>query len=297
MQVLWSDTFNTTISENKQELNILCGNLLQKEAGKWKLTAKSWISEKERAESCGHFIGLEYNSEGIKFYNDEFGLRELYYYQESDGTFYFATRVDILLKWKQVNEIKWDEFGSYWLNRDPLGNGYFIKGINRLKQAGRLKVTTNKLEKTNRLWTAGKEKGYNKKYIKAVIEELIDLVKAPNNSGFQTEFALSGGYDSRSLLALLLHSKADFEAVTWGEEDHPDVMIARELAEITGIKHKLIYRDLLAEDRSWADFYEYCGRTQLVVLGTAIFELHHIMSLIKRKCFWMVDVVNLSEDV
>ncbi len=272
---LWSDKRNTYISQSKRGFKILCGNVLEETEGKWKLVEEFWILESERDKRRGHFVGMEYSEAGIEFYNDQFGLRELYYYQDENETLYFSTRMDILLKWRVENEIDWEEFGSYWLNRDPLGHGYFIKGIKRLNQAGRLIIQDNKLEKTNKYWTAGKEERYQQKCVSKVLYEFDRLIRAPQNGGYQTVLALSGGYDSRALLAMMIQSGIDFEAITWGRADHPDVEVVQQIIAGTGIIHRNIYTDLVEDENSWQLFTEYCGRCQLVVMGTAAFELHH----------------------
>jgi len=282
--LLWSDKNNTNITQNNEQLKILCGIVLQKASDNWKIIETAWLSESECSSCCGHYIGLEYTQEGITIYNDKFGLRELYYFQKDDnGTIYFSTRMDILLKWRDDNAIDWEKFGSYWLNRDPLGKDYFIKGIKRLNQAGRLQISNNQVYKTNGIWTAVPEEKYSKKNLKIVIDNLVELLKAPDNSGYQIELALSGGYDSRSLLAIMKHKGIDFEATTWGCADHPDVIIAKELAKMTGISHRCIFNDILEENNSWQRFYDYCGRTQLVVTGTAVFELYHYHEIDKEK--------------
>ncbi len=280
---IWSDKKNTFISQTNKELQILCGNVLEEIDGKWKLADKSWIPENKREYRRGHFVGMRYSEAGIEFYNDQFGLRELYYFQDKDETLYFSTRMDILLKWRTENEIDWEEFGSYWLNRDPLGHGYFIKGIRRLNQAGRLIIHDNKLEKTNKYWTAGREEKYQQEYVNKVIYEIDRLIRAPQNSGYQTVLALSGGYDSRALLVMMIQAGIDFEAITWGRADHPDVEIVREITTGTGIKHGNIYTDLVEDENSWQLFAEYCGRCQLVVMGTAAFELHHYNEIDQEK--------------
>jgi hypothetical protein len=281
--LLWSDKKNTNISQNEPELKILCGIVLKKSCEKWKLVNKTWLSERERIDCCGHYVGLEYSQEGITIYNDQYGLREFYYYQDNAGTLYFSTRVDILLNLCADNAIDWEEFGSYWLNRDPIGQGYFIKGIKRLNQAGKIRVIDNQVIKTNSIWTAKPEDKYNKENVRQIIGELGEFLRAPYNTGYQTELALSGGYDSRCLLAIMMHKGIDFEAITWGSDSHPDMQIAKEIAKITGIKHRCIYKEILDDDNSWKQFCDYCGRTQLVVMGTAIFELHHYHEIDKEK--------------
>ncbi|MDP8211206.1 MAG: hypothetical protein RAO94_06575 [Candidatus Stygibacter australis] len=282
--LLWSDKNNTNISQNSDRLKILCGIVLQNTSDNWKMIETAWLSEYECSSCCGHYIGLEYTPKGITIYNDKFGLRELYYFQDDEtGTIYFSTRMDILLNWRDDNVIDWEEFGSYWLNRDPLGKGYFIKGIKRLNQAGRIRISNNQIHKTNGKWTAEPEEKYSNENLNIIIDNLVELLKAPDNSGYQTELALSGGYDSRSLLAIMKHTGIDFEAITWGRADHPDVILAKELAKITGICHKCIFNDIVEDDNSWQRFYDYCGRTQLVVMGTAVFELYHYHEIDKAR--------------
>lgn len=280
---LLSDETNTFIEQSKDQLKILCGNVLKKSQGYWKLVEEAWIPEPERPDLAGHYVGMRYSGRELEFYNDQFGLRELYYFQNEDGTIYFSTRMDILLSWREENAIDWEEFGSYWLNRNPIGTGYYIKGIKRLNQSGKLIFKSNQEEKHNQYWTAGRADKYKPEKVNDVIAEIGTFLTAPQNCGYGTVFALSGGYDSRALLALLLNSKIDFEAVTWGKSKHPDVQIAADIAAITGIKHNNIFTDLLESNNSWQVFADYCFRNQLVAMGTAVFELHHYQYLAKDK--------------
>ena len=280
---LLSDNINTFITNTDAELKIICGNILKKSQGLWKLSDEAWIPENERPEVSGHYVGMNYSAKGLEFYNDQFGLRELYYFTNEDGTLYFSTRMDILLFWKKENRFDWEEFGSYWLNRNPLGHGYFIKGIERLNQAGKLVFNNNQIEKSTTNWTAIGEEKYKPEKVNDVMNEIESFLYAPQNSGYETLFALSGGYDSRALLAKLISSDIIYEAVTWGCDNHPDVKLAREIAELTGIEHNTIFTDLLDTDESWKYFTDYCCRNQLVVMGTAVFELHHYHYLQKDK--------------
>ena len=51
------------------------------------------------------------------------------------------------------------------------------------------------------------------------------------NQGKHISLALSGGIDSRTLLAFLLqHKRNDFEVHTWGDENNFDVQIAKRIA-------------------------------------------------------------------
>jgi asparagine synthetase B (glutamine-hydrolysing) len=281
-----SDKTNTYIDQSEEQYRILCGNVLEKTSGLFKLVEEAWIPESERERVSGHFIGMKYSVQGLEFYNDQFGFRELYYYQDNDGILYFSTRMDILLYWKKENKIDWEEFGSYWLNSDPLGQGYFIKEIGRLNQSGTLRFRNNQIEKGNKEWTAESAGGNNKKQIDEAVYEIYNIMQAPQNSGYKTILALSGGADSRALLAIMMHSGNNYEAITWGREDHPDVQIAKRICVENGIPHQEIYTDLLEDKNSWRYFAEYCGRCQLVLAGTGIFELHHYNEVDKESVFF-----------
>ena len=279
---IWSDKTNTNIKQSNKNLEILCGTILKKVEDKWEISDETWLSEEERDNRNGHFICLRYKDEQLEFYNDHYGLRELYYYKDDDKTIYFSTRVDILLRWKTNNQIDWKNFGSYWLIRDPLGNSYFIKGIKRLNQAGKLLITKKAIKKTNVKWTAPEETNYNDNNIWEIESILHSLIAAPQNSNRIAICALSGGYDSRVILALMLANNIKFEAVTWGKNIHPDMQIAVMIAKDTKIEHTKLTRDLLQSIDNWQEFYNYCGRSQLVNAGTSIFELFHYRELNKE---------------
>jgi hypothetical protein len=279
---IWADSINVNIKQSDMNLAIICGTVLKEENGKWFISNEAWLPEKERSKRKGHFIGLNYYDGQLEFYNDPFALRELYYYKDNQGTIYFSTRVDILLGWKESNQINWEVFGNYWLIKDPLGREYFVKGINRLNQAGKLLINQEQIKKTNRNWTAPEEEKYNTAYIAEIENILRKLLIAPKNSDKHTILALSGGYDSRAILALILANRSDYSAVTWGNIKNPDIQISCDIARNTGIEHSLLTSDLLSDDNSWQEFYNYCGRSQLVNMGTAIFELFHYRELDKE---------------
>jgi hypothetical protein len=54
---------------------------------------------------------------------------------------------------------------------------------------------------------------------------------------------VTGGRDSRLVLAAALRAGLDFEAITGGEQQSPDVVIGRQLAETAGVHHSLIPDD------------------------------------------------------
>jgi hypothetical protein len=61
--------------------------------------------------------------------------------------------------------------------------------------------------------------------------------------GRPTLLQLSGGRDSRLVLAAALAAGVEFDAVSAGTSETPDVLVARLLCERTGIRHRLLPRD------------------------------------------------------
>ncbi len=58
-----------------------------------------------------------------------------------------------------------------------------------------------------------------------------------------TVVPVTGGRDSRLVLAAALRAGLSFTAVTGGAPDHPDVVVARELCRLAGIAHELLVPD------------------------------------------------------
>jgi hypothetical protein len=79
---------------------------------------------------------------------------------------------------------------------------------------------------------------------KAAADALVRTVKGfADWPGRPSLVPVTGGRDSRLVLAAALHARLDFEAITGGEPQSPDVVIGRQLAETTGVHHSLIPDD------------------------------------------------------
>lgn len=79
---------------------------------------------------------------------------------------------------------------------------------------------------------------------KAAATRLVNAVKALANwPGRPSVVPVTGGRDSRLVLAAAIQAHIDFEANTGGSPESPDVRIGRELAETTGVAHTLIPDD------------------------------------------------------
>lgn len=76
--------------------------------------------------------------------------------------------------------------------------------------------------------------------ITALGEALLATIEPLRNAPEPVNLALTGGRDSRLMAALLHAARIPFRATTNGLDDHPDVILARRIAEELGIDHNVI---------------------------------------------------------
>lgn len=71
----------------------------------------------------------------------------------------------------------------------------------------------------------------------SIVQDAFDACLDKNPGPYQ--LGLSGGLDSRLVLALLHRRETDFESYTIAESDHPDALVARQIAAKLGIRWRL----------------------------------------------------------
>lgn len=76
--------------------------------------------------------------------------------------------------------------------------------------------------------------------ITALGEALLATVEPLRDASEPVNLALTGGRDSRLMAALLHAARIPFRATTNGLDDHPDVILARQIARELGIDHTVI---------------------------------------------------------
>jgi len=89
-------------------------------------------------------------------------------------------------------------------------------------------------DRVARLYGAGLDEQRAARTLVGTLDALSDWPGRPQ------QLPLTGGRDSRLILAAAGHLGRPLEAVTGGEADHPDVVVAAELARRTGVEHRLL---------------------------------------------------------
>ena len=189
-------------------------------------------------EFDGHYVLVSYSKGVLKISNDKFGLRELYYYELNDY-FIFSTRLDLLIPYVSDNSINYNSFGSLWLTNFQLSNKSIFDKISRLGPSGRIicdqdNITIN-----------------NNKFIKSEIDESKQEIQKELSSFCQPNglndkpisLALSGGIDSRLIMAELLKFEQKFSCHTFINEDDKDLEIAQILCEKYNVELTLLARE------------------------------------------------------
>ncbi|WP_245642366.1 asparagine synthase-related protein [Nonomuraea candida] len=128
--------------------------------------------------------------------------------------------------------------------------GFFLsdetpyKGVSALRPSSRLVVrdgvrtiTETPLPEAAPVPASGRRK---RAAIDELAEALLATVAPLRDLGEPVNLALTGGRDTRILAALLHAARVPFRATTNGLDTHPDVILARMIAERLGVEHKVI---------------------------------------------------------
>lgn len=116
----------------------------------------------------------------------------------------------------------------------------FFRAVRKLAPASIYRFADGKLVETERYWHIGQLAPNSLQGARAIESFGESLVEAARQIGRvfpQILCDLTGGYDSRLLVAGLLTAGVPFETTVTGAPGAPDVVIARGLAEITGQPH------------------------------------------------------------
>lgn len=231
----------------------------------------------------GHFVTILIKNKKITIRNDQLGLRNLYYL-ETDNFIGISTRLDWLTKIDNNSEINFESYSSFWNLMYCFSNKSFIKGIEKLSPGGKLIINEdNRIKKTYRQWhpdLAANISGYD------AISMLKDLTLFPIDNNQKINLALSGGIDSRTLLSFLLSKdKSKWKTVTWGKEELPDAVIAKELANHYNFQHETLYISFPNIDECVKNLYEYVSETYATLPAYTMKELGYYKLLDSESIF------------
>ncbi len=179
----------------------------------------------------GHFVGVRCTHDRIDAFTDALGMRTLYAVRMEDRTL-LSTRLDWIARASGISEIDFSSFGSYWMGMNQFEPRSLLRGIERLGPGGLLTCTPEGLHLHSTPFEPGP----------AAQEDPVDLLRAftwpelAERTGLT--LGLSGGLDSRLLLALLLDRGRSFQTHVFGAPDDPDVVLSEQIARSEGIRRR-----------------------------------------------------------
>lgn len=200
-------------------------------------------------ELNGSFVILIYNLINSKVYifNDRYGLRPTYYFCSSN-LFAFACEQKALLAIPNIDKtVDKNSFIQFLYYGQLLGDSTFVKNIKVLPPASILIYENNTLiikKYWQFVYVSDKSKTESE-YIELLLDAWEKAVSIRMEDDFRYGIALSGGLDSRTILAGVPKEKLIYiSAFTFGDEHCGEVKLAKEVANQTGILHTFVSPDL-----------------------------------------------------
>lgn len=275
-----SPNFNIYFSSGKNifyNLNsgwIIDGVGLSDVGSKYKLLSqKDWENYFIKPGSfsiSGHFLKILWNESVLSITNDKLGLKTIYYFEVNEQI-YFSTNLKILLKFLSNPEINLSVFGSKWLLFNPLNYNSFIKGIKKLPPNSELSIDKGNFKVKSKEYVFEQNKYTTDQFF----SELYKLINIEIPENYKISFGLSGGLDSRLLLALFYNSKREVALHSFGFGYEADVKMASELANQLNLKHKILLSDL--NDKSLVEsILDYISNNELVEPASTYLRLYKL---------------------
>jgi len=211
----------------------------------------------------GSFCGILWNNrEGkIVLVTDKLGTRPIYY-AIKDHELIFSTHARAILQYpglpKRINELAIVKFLMYG-KVGIVGDDTFFDGVKIMPPASML-VFTEEGMKVYQYWDleyVEDKKFHRKKYVENLTKMYIKTINSMAKRFGNIALQLSGGLDSRSVLASLNSTNlGKILAITFGMEKSLDLEIAKKVASSFGVKHLIIKLDP-AELKNYAEYVVY----------------------------------------
>ncbi|MGA9116726.1 MAG: asparagine synthase-related protein [Bacteroidota bacterium] len=219
-------------------------------------------------ESDGHWAAIRWDDRGVKGWTDRVGLRTLYAAQLPGGVA-FSTRLDWTARMCGRSEIDWETFGSRWLCANQISCESPVKGIVRIGPGGRFAFGRDGLRLSSRRWMPGSgETGEG-----TLEEALASCLRHPPEA--RLALGLSGGLDSRVLLALLRGMGARCAVFTVGSAGDPDADVASRIAGDLGLELRAFVPGIPPAGELMEEGARYAAHSQAAEPLSSFLKLRH----------------------
>jgi hypothetical protein len=233
----------------------------------------------------GHYAILTWNGNHINVIADALELRKVYIADTPDSVF-VSTRLDSIVSMLDNPHLDVKELASFWTLVNSMSDNCFVKGVTRLGPSGHVSIKDGKIQHSWHHWLPKKSQQGS---VTTMLEKLTAL---PIAEGHKLTLGLSGGIDSRTLLALLAHSPEGSWCVhSCGDKDNLDILVAKELARKIRVHHYVEYYEIQRTDTVDSvvnSLKDYVLRTEMSDSPFGYQKLR-LFSDLQSRGYWMVD--------
>ena len=229
----------------------------------------------------GSFLIAIYNllSKELVLINDRFSSRPLFYYHLKDNLV-FGPQLRIVLKYDKIPRIiDRQAVIEFFTFQKIFGCKTFLDGLKVLPPASVLRYCDGRLT-INQYWEMGYpdvQKRSKIYYVEGLVDVLKQAVQRRTMGNHRYGILLSGGLDSRTILAA---SEVPMTAFTIADYENNEVKLARAIAEEKNSNHIFIKRDY----NHYPNIID-----EAVELGDGMYSFQHahflrLFDMIKKKC-------------
>ena len=270
--ISYSKSTNTYCSEDKKWLINGVGISTSASTYSW-MRYKEWSDYQEGInlfKPTGHFLRINWTDKSVTIQSDVVGLKTIYLLKK--GTeIYFSTSLEMIVNFVENPKLDFAAFGSKWLLYNQLISRSIFKDIYKLSPNSKVIIENGDYKVVENVWIP-EIKNYSTEAFWNDLRNLLDI-NIPEN--FNLSLGLSGGLDSRILLALLQKINKNFFIHTFGFGYEPDVQIARKICSTLNIKHHLLLSDF--NDKGFTELLpEYLSENELVEPASTFLRLYKL---------------------
>ena len=240
------DTFMYGIEESRASGWLVCGagikhsgdsfSFMDKED--WRNLVDGGLSKESLRHLNGHFVVASWHGNTIRILCDRLELRRAYAVETRD-CFVISPRVDWVSSMMKEKSFDLAELSTTWTLKNSLSSGSFVRNVTRIGPSGEYFVSGQRPFHEWSHFTPNQP-------VDLPIDSLVKgLALFPLKCGRKVTLGLSGGMDSRTLLAILSKERREnWQVHTCGETGNPDIPVARKLSSALQVRHLVEYFEL-----------------------------------------------------
>ena len=209
----------------------------------------------------GWFSGIivDLRSEIIALFNDRYGMHRVFFYEGKDAVYFASEAKALLAVLPELREIDPKGMGEFLTCNCTLGEHSLFRGLNVLPGGSLLTFEDAKVKSRGTYfdlaeWLAQEQLGEDE-FSRRAENIICGVVQKYAGGSLPVGISLTGGLDSRMVMACLDLRSTDFPCYTFGSmyRDTFDVQIAREVAKACSQAHHV----LILGEKFLRDFPEY----------------------------------------